>query len=266
MLVIFLLQQASLIGMMFTAVDGTAIRVIQLPKHVEATRGTNITFYCIFPIDQPNPRLKVYWWKHGNDEYLQTRSDKRKIFGLENKQRGFFQLLNVSFHDSGVYYCAPVLQGKLAGSGPGSCLAVLALPTPLKIFSRVPERFSSAFLVLVCETAMFYPENLNLSWYKNGIEISSGITITKQQNAEGLYEASSSITETQTVRTETVYTCQVSHPSLQSPGIANYTVNLFDAGLDDKPYAIAISRFTLSMLLILFLAIIIVDHFRKNPL
>uniref|UniRef100_A0A4W3H1I7 Ig-like domain-containing protein n=1 Tax=Callorhinchus milii TaxID=7868 RepID=A0A4W3H1I7_CALMI len=94
-------------------------------------------------------------------------------------------------------------------------IKISTLPTPLKIFSRVPERFSSAFLVLVCETAMFYPENLNLSWYKNGIEISSGITITKQQNAEGLYEASSSITETQTVRTETVYTCQVSHPSLQ---------------------------------------------------
>uniref|UniRef100_A0A4W3H5G0 Ig-like domain-containing protein n=1 Tax=Callorhinchus milii TaxID=7868 RepID=A0A4W3H5G0_CALMI len=84
--------------------------------------------------------------------------------------------------------------------------------------------YPSVFLTLVCETAAFYPENLTFTWFKNGTEITTGIHTIKRQNTEGLFEASSSVEETQSVQNGTVYTCCVSHISLQTPGIRNYTI------------------------------------------
>uniref|UniRef100_A0A4W3H2L4 Ig-like domain-containing protein n=1 Tax=Callorhinchus milii TaxID=7868 RepID=A0A4W3H2L4_CALMI len=103
--------------------------------------------------------------------------------------------------------------------------------TPLKIFSKDPKIGSPAPLTLVCETTAFYPENLNFTWYKNGTKITSGINITKQQNAEGLYEASSFVEENKPIQSGVDYICEVSHISLRIPEIANYTVQCSKTGL-----------------------------------
>uniref|UniRef100_A0A4W3H4M5 Ig-like domain-containing protein n=1 Tax=Callorhinchus milii TaxID=7868 RepID=A0A4W3H4M5_CALMI len=96
-----------------------------------------------------------------------------------------------------------------------------------QIFPR-DLRNGSANLTLVCETDGFYPDNLNLTWYKNGTEMATGVNTTIQQISNGLYEASSSVEEIEAVQNGVVYTCQVSHLSLQTPVIANYTVVLPD--------------------------------------
>uniref|UniRef100_A0A4W3H1L3 Ig-like domain-containing protein n=1 Tax=Callorhinchus milii TaxID=7868 RepID=A0A4W3H1L3_CALMI len=101
------------------------IRVTQQPDHVEAIRGTNVTFHCMFPDAQSNSRIKVYWWKLEDNGNLQVQPDKRKLFGFDSDQKSFFQLLNVSVQDSGVYQCVLSLQGQIAGSGRGSHLVVL---------------------------------------------------------------------------------------------------------------------------------------------
>eukprot|EP00062_Callorhinchus_milii_P019979 gi/632975133/ref/XP_007904055.1/ PREDICTED: uncharacterized protein LOC103186685 [Callorhinchus milii] len=63
-------------------------------------------------------------------------------------------------------------------------------------------------------------------------EITTGIHTTERQNTEGLFEASSSVEETQSVQNGTVYICRVSHISLQTPGIRNYTI--YKVYLPDK--------------------------------
>uniref|UniRef100_A0A4W3IRD5 Ig-like domain-containing protein n=1 Tax=Callorhinchus milii TaxID=7868 RepID=A0A4W3IRD5_CALMI len=100
-------------------------------------------------------------------------------------------------------------------------------PIPLKISYKERRGDSSVFLTLVCETAAFYPKNLTFTWSKNGTEITTGIHTTERQNTEGLFEASSSVEETQSVQNGTVYICRVSHISLQTPGIRNYTIYKF---------------------------------------
>uniref|UniRef100_A0A4W3H5H0 Ig-like domain-containing protein n=1 Tax=Callorhinchus milii TaxID=7868 RepID=A0A4W3H5H0_CALMI len=102
------------------------------------------------------------------------------------------------------------------------------------IHPRFPKSDPSVSLTLVCQTAAYYPKNLTLIWYKNGIEITTGINITEQQNAEGLYEASSFVEETQGVQSKANYTCQVFHLSLQISGTAYYTVHFSDTGLMAK--------------------------------
>ncbi|XP_067906051.1 CD276 antigen homolog [Heterodontus francisci] len=208
-----------------TAADHTSFSVSQAPKEAIVSTGGNITFYCIFPISQEHSWVQVLWWKQGENEYLRRSAEGRRRFGLKSKASGYFQLLSVNIQDSGVYHCAVIRQGVLRGNGTGSHLIVHVAPTPLKIVSRTPQRNTSAFLTLVCETASFYPENFTLTWYKNGIETAFGIHTNKVQNTEGLYEVSSSLVETQSVPSDTNYSCLVSHVSLRTPAVVIHTVS-----------------------------------------
>uniref|UniRef100_A0A4W3H1P9 Ig-like domain-containing protein n=1 Tax=Callorhinchus milii TaxID=7868 RepID=A0A4W3H1P9_CALMI len=216
-----------------TVSDGTLIEVTQQPKHGISLVGENITFKCIFAVSPNHTRIKVYWSKQGEDGYLHANDGNRKIFGFEDKGNYFFKLLDVRIQDSGVYYCAVIHEGRESGRGSGSQLTVCVAPTPLKIFHRVSEKYSSAS-TLVCKTAAFYPGNLTFNWYVNGTIISTGINITQQQNSDGLYQASSSVGVIQSLQSRIAYTCMVSHISLRTEGIAKYMIPFSDRGKPSK--------------------------------
>ncbi|XP_067906055.1 tapasin-related protein-like [Heterodontus francisci] len=217
-------------GIIHAAAYHISFKVTQTPKVVTAAGGREIIFYCAFPIFPDHSSVRVHWWKQGENEYLHTKPDRRKRFGLENKARGFFHLLSTTFQDSGVYHCAVIHQGTVQGNGTGSHLIVYVAPTPLNIVSRTPEGNSSASLTLECETAAFYPDNVILIWYKNGVETTLGIHTVKIQNSQGLYEVSSSLVETQPVLSDINYTCSVSHISLKTPVLISHTVSKLKQG------------------------------------
>eukprot|EP00062_Callorhinchus_milii_P018852 gi/632972920/ref/XP_007902895.1/ PREDICTED: uncharacterized protein LOC103185940 [Callorhinchus milii] len=220
MLAILVFHRLCLIGIISKVAGRALIEVTQYPEHQAVSRGTDVKLYCAFPFPDPNSYAKVHWWKQGESQYLHRRPDKRKIFGFDSKACGLFQLLDATLQDSGVYHCTLSIQGEMAGNGTGSQLTVCVPPDPLKIDRTAPQKNSSATLTLVCKTAAFYPENLTLTWYKNGTEITTGIITTKQQNTDGLYEVSSSLEETQPVQSGLVYTCRVSHLIKQTAEIA----------------------------------------------
>eukprot|EP00062_Callorhinchus_milii_P018857 gi/632972926/ref/XP_007902898.1/ PREDICTED: uncharacterized protein LOC103185943 [Callorhinchus milii] len=202
-----------------TVFGDTSVKITQFPECLTANRRTNITFYCGYPFSVHSSRIQVYWRKQGETTYLHTQEDSRKRFGVKSKGNRFFQFLDVNIQDAAVYHCELVLEGKKVGKGNGSRLIVYVPPTPLAISRMDPERNLSVFLTLVCETAEFFPENLNLTWYKNGIEITTVNTITEQRNPGQLFKAQSYLEETQPVQSGDVYTCLVSHVSLQNPGL-----------------------------------------------
>ncbi|XP_042196355.1 tyrosine-protein phosphatase non-receptor type substrate 1-like [Callorhinchus milii] len=209
-----------------STVDGdSSVKVTQIPDHVAAIRGTNVTFRCIFPFSQDGSEVEVQWNKKGESGYLDTKEDNRKLFGVKTKGSSFFQFLNVISQDSGVYRCVVVRQGSIIGTGSGSRLTVCVPPTPLKIFSRNSPKPQT----LVCETALFHPKEITFTWYKDGTEIVPTPEIkleesgsTEKQNSEDLYKASSSIEVTQSGQNGSVYTCLVSHVSLKTSAIATF--------------------------------------------
>ncbi|XP_042196406.1 natural cytotoxicity triggering receptor 3-like isoform X2 [Callorhinchus milii] len=109
----------SLMGIIFAVAGDASMKVIQYPVDKTANQGESVTFGCKFADIQSTSDLTFYWWKRGEQEYLHTSPDNRKIFNFKT-----FQLLNVSFHDSGVYLCAVSRQGKIAANGNGSRLIV----------------------------------------------------------------------------------------------------------------------------------------------
>uniref|UniRef100_A0A4W3H1V6 Ig-like domain-containing protein n=1 Tax=Callorhinchus milii TaxID=7868 RepID=A0A4W3H1V6_CALMI len=79
-----------------------------------------------------------------------------------------------------------------------------------------------ASLTLVCETGEFYPGDVTLTWNKDGSEVKTGIHFMKENNSKGLYKVSSSLEEPKTVQSGVVYTCLVTHVTLQTPAVAVY--------------------------------------------
>ncbi|XP_078067247.1 tyrosine-protein phosphatase non-receptor type substrate 1-like [Mustelus asterias] len=253
---ILLLTSLSLLKIISTGAPGTSIRVSQSPKQVTILRGTNITFYCIIPLSHDNVDVEVLWWKQGENKYMTKGTDDRKRFDFKIKGGGLFELRNATLQDSGIYHCAVIRQGKNSGNGTGSNLIVCATPTPLKIFAKHPARNSTTFLTLVCQTAGFYPGDLTLLWYKNGVNITTVGNPIKRQNAEGLYEVSSSFEEPHFVRNEAVYICLVTHISLRTPAIAIHTVTNSCSDSDGGYHYLWISRCVMGGLVFLMLIII----------
>ncbi|XP_067906050.1 natural cytotoxicity triggering receptor 3 ligand 1-like [Heterodontus francisci] len=217
------LQGIQFMEFIFLVAADILVEVTQVPENIYSIVGTDIAFNCIFPTFQDDSDVNVYWWKLGGKELIQPGSDSRKRF-VNEKGRASFQLLNVSVQDSGVYHCGVAHLGNRIANGSGSQLVVSAPPTPVRIVSQASESNVSGALALVCEMASFYPEALTITWYKNNVNVETGIHTTKQLSRAGMYEASSYFEEAQSVQGGTVYVCLVSHATLQVPAMAIYLV------------------------------------------
>ncbi|XP_067906081.1 immunoglobulin lambda-1 light chain-like isoform X2 [Heterodontus francisci] len=259
MLATVVLQCLSVLGISFTGCSETSVKVTQLPESTSTNSGTNVSFHCTLPFFQDGPTVNVSWWKQGDNQYLSTGQDGRKVIGFKTKFSGFLQIINVSVQDSGVYYCTVTHRGKIVGNGTGSNLAVWVPPTPLKIKSQQPEKDSSVSLTVLCMTSPFYPENISFTWYKDGTKTTTGINNVIEPNTDGLYEASSRLQETQFVLPGTVYTCLVSHSSLQISAMATYIVTYPSTG-DEITRYLLISASAGGGLVLSMLALIIVNR------
>ncbi|XP_067906044.1 tyrosine-protein phosphatase non-receptor type substrate 1-like isoform X2 [Heterodontus francisci] len=209
-------QYMALLGMVWPAAEVTSNKVEQFPKFLKVARGANASMFCTFPLFQDIP--DVYWWKRGEGSFL--KPDSRKRFNVK-KGSSSFDVLNASVADSGMYYCKVKHQESI-GDGSGSQLTVYVPPTPLKI---VAVETSATSLKLECKTVAFYPEHLEISWLRDGVEILSGIETVKNKSTEELYEVSSFLEEAQPAPKKVVYTCLASHISLLVPASVSYTVN-----------------------------------------
>ncbi|XP_007902906.2 tapasin-related protein-like [Callorhinchus milii] len=208
-----------------TVAANARLTVTQTLESPIAIVAANVTFRCIFsPSD--NSAVTVEWWKLGENEFLQPGSDSRKRF-LTQSGEASLQLLSVNLQDSAAYYCGVRYRGRGMTNGTGSSLVVHAPPMQPNIVS---DGNSTTSLTLVCETDGFYPEDISVTWYKDDKNVFT-VNKRKQLGRDGRgYQVSSSLEETQPVRSGAVYICVVSHLSLKSPIIAIYSVPVSKQG------------------------------------
>ncbi|XP_062923444.1 tyrosine-protein phosphatase non-receptor type substrate 1-like isoform X1 [Mobula hypostoma] len=233
MTAMFLFLFLSLSRITCSVAEEASIIVTQIPDREIIWMGGNITFHCIIPLTYAQSGIEVRWQKQGENEYLQNELTGRKRIGSKNKGGGYFQLLNATAQDTGIYQCVVMRDGKIIGEGGESNLTVCAAPTPLTLSSRVLKD-SSATVALVCETAEFYPGELTVTWYKNGTTATTDTSTYKHENTERLFKVSSSLQVKRSEVNETVYICLVQHISLRTPAIAIHTVPSSYRELDGK--------------------------------
>ncbi|XP_043563324.1 immunoglobulin lambda-1 light chain-like isoform X1 [Chiloscyllium plagiosum] len=236
------------------AVANGQMKVSQTPESAYAVEGESFTFYCAFPLFRDQSNVTISWWKLGDTELLQSGSDGRKRFLPLKKGEASLQLLNVKADDSGVYYCGVKHPDGPIVNGTGSRLVIYVPPIPLKIISKSPENSVPGTLIVLCKTAAFYPDSINLTWYKDGLHVTKGITALKHLNSNGLYEFTSYMEVTRAAHN---ITCQVTHRTLPIPVrstffVSNRKVHRFNIPL--------IPQFILGFFMILALTLIIADY------
>ncbi|XP_072135229.1 natural cytotoxicity triggering receptor 3 ligand 1-like [Mobula birostris] len=219
----FTVSYLALLAITWLAVKVTASEVSQLPRELEVLGGENVTMFCKFPISEGT--VDVRWWREGEKAFLER--DNRSHFTVE-RGRGELALWNVKLADSGLYYCEANYQEQPFGTGGGTKLTVFAPPTPLEI---VPVGEFSSPRKLLCKTAAFYPEKVEIVWQRNNKQIRTGIESVTNRSMDGLYEAFSLLEIRKSTWGKDVYTCLVSHVSLKVPASFSY---FLDQGADTK--------------------------------
>ncbi|XP_062923465.1 tyrosine-protein phosphatase non-receptor type substrate 1-like [Mobula hypostoma] len=219
----FTVSYMALLATTWLTVKVTASEVSQLPRDLNVPGGTNVTMLCKFPLSQDT--VDVRWWREGEKVFL--KSDSRRHF-MQGRGREELALWNAKVADSGLYYCEANYQGHSFGNGSGTKLTVFVPPTPLEI---VPVGGFSSPRKLLCKTAAFYPEKLELVWQRNNKQIRTGIENVTNRSVDGLYEVFSLLEITQSPWGKDIYTCLVSHVSLTVPASFSY---IQEQGVDTK--------------------------------
>ncbi|XP_072135415.1 natural cytotoxicity triggering receptor 3 ligand 1-like [Mobula birostris] len=219
----FTVSYMTLLAITWLIVKVTANEVSQFPRDLDVLGGANVTMFCKFPLTQGT--VDVRWWRQGEKAFLER--DSRRQFTVE-RGRGTLVLWNVKFNDSGLYYCEVKFQEQSFGRSCSTKLTVFAPPTPLEI---VPVGGFSFPRKLLCKTAAFYPEELEIVWQRNNKQIRTGIESVKNRSVDGLFEAFSLLEITQSTWEKDVYTCLVSHGSLTVPASFSFVQ---DQGADTK--------------------------------
>ncbi|XP_072135227.1 tyrosine-protein phosphatase non-receptor type substrate 1-like isoform X2 [Mobula birostris] len=222
----FTVSYMALLAITWLIVKVTANEVSQFPRDLNVPSGANITMFCKFPLSQDT--VDVVWWRKGEKGFLER--DSRRQFTIE-RGRGTLVLWNVKFSDSGLYYCTVKFQEQYLGTGGGTKFTVFAPPTPVEI---VPVGGFSSPRKLLCKTAAFYPEKLEIVWQRNNKQIRTGIESVTNRSVDGLYGAFSLLDITQSTRGKDVYTCLVSHVSLPVPANFSYIQDQEPQGADTK--------------------------------
>ncbi|XP_062923425.1 tyrosine-protein phosphatase non-receptor type substrate 1-like isoform X1 [Mobula hypostoma] len=244
------------------------IKVSQSPKLSNRVVGESTMFYCGVGYLMENPDVDVYWWKVGEQGLLQSVNDSRKRFSPLEKGKATFQLLNISVGDRGLYYCGVKKQLEPMSNGTGTKLVVHVPPSPLSITYNETENNGSAAVIFECTTAEFYPENINISWYKNGLTVETGIQSKLHLSASGLYVVSSILEEASPVKSGATYTCLANHPTEQTktdirfiPESVTSTTNI--RGFKSRRWNIVYGFAGCGFLFLSFITIACVMKFRK---
>ncbi|XP_078066430.1 immunoglobulin lambda-1 light chain-like [Mustelus asterias] len=235
--------------------------VSQSPESTILMAGSDITFHCTANSVQLHSNVDVFWWKLGDETLLEPNSDGRKRFFPFKSGATSFQILNVRVSDSGSYYCGVRDTGSRILNGTGSKLVVHASPEPIRLIPNV-SRTNSSTRTLVCKTAEFYPESVTFIWYKNDSNIVTGISTIQTGNAEGEYEASSTLEMEGPAQSGIVYTCVVSHLTLQYPIMAVYLDSISNSDPGHTTIYLQISKYAGAVLIFLALSAFIMKSYQ----
>ncbi|XP_062923416.1 uncharacterized protein LOC134356411 isoform X2 [Mobula hypostoma] len=89
----------------YTVADRASITVRQIPVNETKAAGANVSIYCTYPIFAQNAAVAVYWWKGGQEGYIDPTADRRISIITTEQGSAEFHIFDVRFGDSGIFYC-----------------------------------------------------------------------------------------------------------------------------------------------------------------
>ncbi|XP_057560052.1 signal-regulatory protein beta-1-like [Hippopotamus amphibius kiboko] len=218
---------------------GEGLQVIQPEKSVLVSGGDSATLPCTVTSLLPTGPIK---WFRG------TKPGREIIYSLKggpfprvtnisdvmwrNNMDFSIRISNITPADAGVYYCVKFQRGIPDDveykSGPGTWLFVYAKPS-LPEISGPSNRTSPGQIVnLTCTSTGFFPKNIHLKWFENGVERPAHQTLIAPPGDAFSYTIISTTLVTLALSSlHSQVTCQVAHSELQSPLSGHMNISKF---------------------------------------
>uniref|UniRef100_UPI00398E8BD3 uncharacterized protein n=1 Tax=Pristiophorus japonicus TaxID=55135 RepID=UPI00398E8BD3 len=209
------------------------LTVSQTPSVIKALKGQTVKIYCSYS-DENGEQLRITWGKHNSAHnlcdytYNKNKTKYRSWYCLEQANITLDFSTNSSsliFHDlhlndSDIYFCQlsieipPPIQ---TAEGTGTHLTVEARPTVQLRAETLP--YPNEGVQLICTSLEFYPDSIQVSWFKDGQLITNGTENgTLYCNSDGTFSITSFLNLSVFDWNEGGnYSCQVNHSTLSAP-------------------------------------------------
>ncbi|XP_057560051.1 signal-regulatory protein beta-1-like [Hippopotamus amphibius kiboko] len=215
------------------------LQVIQPERSVSFAAGETATLRCtvtsLHPVGPvawfrgtgPGREL-IYSQKGGPFPRAATVSDTTR----RNNTDFSIRISNITPADAGVYYCVKFKKGEPNDTevkpGPGTWLFVRDKPSVPEISGPSNRASPGQAVNLTCTSTGFFPKNIHLKWFENGVEHPAHQTLIVPPGDAFSYTIIS--TTLVTLALSSLYsqvTCQVDHSELQSPLSGHVNISKF---------------------------------------
>ncbi|XP_012610084.2 signal-regulatory protein beta-1-like [Microcebus murinus] len=205
------------------------LQVLQPDKSVSVAAGESATLRCtvtsLVPVGPTEwfrgtgpGRELVYRQKDPLSSRVTPLGDGTK----RNNTDFSIRISNITPADVGTYYCVKFQRAsphnRELKSGPGTQLFVYAKPSPPEVSGPSSRASPGQLLNLTCTSTGFFPKNIHVKWFENGVELPAFQTLVFLPGDASSYTVVSIALVTLAVSSiHSQVTCQVAHSTLPSP-------------------------------------------------
>ncbi|XP_041066806.1 tyrosine-protein phosphatase non-receptor type substrate 1-like [Carcharodon carcharias] len=246
------------------AVRSKQLTVFQTPPEIRVLKGGIAQINCSY--SDTDEQWRIIWKRNTSEEpFCQHLENINNFTSLGHcaehanitvdlsTKSSLLIIYDLHLNDSDIYFCEvsfeipPPPQKKV---GKGTCIAVEAAPTVQLRAETLP--YSNEDLQLICTSLEFYPENIQVSWFKDGQLITNGTKNgTLYANSDGSFSMTSFLNLSIFDWNEGGnYSCQVNHSTLSAPITERISVSDQGSASDKQLWIIRIVS-SLSALMVL---------------
>ncbi|OCT57538.1 hypothetical protein XELAEV_18003416mg [Xenopus laevis] len=190
------------------------------PKH--ALSGSKVHLRCTFSVAKPpiNPLFLAVLWYFQDTEILRYDNKGLSIrpgvsFSTEAANNGdvSLSLANVTISDGGIYKCLVIYSPEKMEM---NVLLEIFVPPVIFIPNKVIQKNKKN--TLICTANGFYPEDIDISWYKDNEPLTNSELGKQERNPDGTYRVMGTVTlPPMDGKMDHNFSCRVQHVSLQEP-------------------------------------------------
>ncbi|XP_059505979.1 uncharacterized protein LOC125457037 [Stegostoma tigrinum] len=203
------------------------------PSEIKALKGQTVNIDCSYQ-NEDGEQLRIKWgrkdsaqvlcdytYNKNNIKYTLWHCIEHMNITVDlSTNSSSLTIYDLHLNDSSIYFCQISIEippPTLTVKGKGVLLKVEAQPTVQLIEKTQP--YPNEWRELICTSLEFYPDDIQVSWFKNGQRITNGVKNgTLYTNSDGSFSITSALNLSVLEWNEgEMYSCQVNHSTLPAP-------------------------------------------------